>query len=181
LTRNHAVNVFEAAVELRSYRPWLRPLVHWFLPTCRLARAQVAEARSIIGPVLEQRRAEKSATRDQQYDDALEWFEQSSKGAKYDPVAAQLLLSMAAIHTTTDLTTQVLFDLAQNQDMLAPLREEITRALREGGWKKTSLYNMKLLDSVIKESQRLKPISSCGCRHFPDDQLPTAPKLANPL
>ena len=30
--------------------------------------------------------------------------------------------------------------------------------LGEGGWTKTSLHNMKLLDSVIKESQRTKPI-----------------------
>jgi cytochrome P450 monooxygenase-1 len=41
--------------------------------------------------------------------------------------------------------------------MFGELRQEIVGALDKGGWKKTSLHGMKLLDSVIKESLRLKP------------------------
>ena len=48
-------------------------------------------------------------------------------------------------------------DLCRNPEIIGELRQEITKALRDGGWKKTSLYNMKLLDSVIKESLRVKP------------------------
>ena len=69
----------------------------------------------------------------------------------------QLSLSFAAIHTTTELVSQVMVDLCQNPEIIGELRQEMAKALGEGGWKKTSLYNMKLLDSVIKESLRLKP------------------------
>jgi hypothetical protein len=59
------------------------------------------------------------------------------------------------------LATQVIYDLAQNPDIIGPLRKEIIEVLTEGGWKKSSLYNLKLMDSVIKETQRLKPLE-CG-------------------
>lgn len=48
-------------------------------------------------------------------------------------------------------------DISRNPEILTELRHEMVQVLRDGGWKKTSLYNMKLLDSVIKESMRLKP------------------------
>jgi hypothetical protein len=48
-------------------------------------------------------------------------------------------------------------DLCKNPEIIDDLRQEMVKALSEGGWKKTSLYGMKLLDSVIKESLRIKP------------------------
>ena len=91
-------------------------------------------------------------------DDAIDWFERTSNGRSYDPAMVQLVMSLAAIHTTTDLVCQTLMDIAQHPEILEPLREEISTILKEEGWRKTSLYKMKLLDSVIKESQRMKPI-----------------------
>lgn len=161
ITREYTVNGFEAAEELRMWPSWLRPAVHWFLPKCRNLRAQVKEARQIINTTLQQRRQVKEQCEKNQevprFDDAIEWIEQAAKGVAYDPTAIQLALSLAAIHTTTDLLCQALMRIAQNPDILAPLREEIMSNLRESGWQKSSLYNMKLLDSVLKESQRMKP------------------------
>ncbi|KAF2994023.1 hypothetical protein E8E14_001934 [Neopestalotiopsis sp. 37M] len=161
ITREYTVNGFEAAEELRMWPSWLRPAVHWFLPKCRRLRAQVKEARQIINATLQQRRQVKEQCGKNQevprFDDAIEWIEQAAKGVAYDPTAIQLALSLAAIHTTTDLLCQALTRIAQNPDILAPLREEIVSNLRESGWQKSSLYNMKLLDSVLKESQRMKP------------------------
>jgi cytochrome P450 len=84
-------------------------------------------------------------------------FEREARGRDYDPTVAQLTLSFAAIHTTTDLVAQVMTDVCRNPEVLVELRREMVQVLRDGGWKKTSLYNMKLLDSVIKETLRLKP------------------------
>jgi cytochrome P450 len=84
-------------------------------------------------------------------------FEREAQGRDYDPAVAQLILSFAAIHTTTEMVTQVMTDLAKNPDIVDELRQEMVRVLLDGGWTKTSLYSMKLLDSVIKESLRLKP------------------------
>lgn len=158
ITRDYTVDSFKAAEFLRLWPTSIRFIVHWFLPSCRVARAHVATARRVIDPVIQKRREQKRLDSKVEFDDALEWFEKESKGNPYDPAIGQLVLSMAAIHTTTDLVCQVLTDLTQHPEMLEPLRKEIITALQDGGWKKTSLYNMKLLDSVIKESQRMKPI-----------------------
>lgn len=158
-----------AAEKLRLWPSLLHPVVHWFLPECQRARAHVREARRVITPLLEKRRQEQASARGKdgeplQYNDAIEWLEQTAAGRYYDPVNAQLVLSLAAIHTTTDLVSQVLTDLAQHPELIEPLRQEATAVLAANGWTKASLYNMKLLDSVIKESQRLKPIGIASMR-----------------
>lgn len=112
-----------------------------------------------MGRVLEERRALDALGKKPEYIDAIEWFKQVANGRKYDPVNVQLTLSFVAIHTTADMITQLMFDLAQHPEYIQPLREELIAVLKEHGWTKASLYNMKLLDSVLKESQRLRPIN----------------------
>lgn len=89
----------------------------------------------------------------------MEWMEECARGRSYDPTIAQLTFSLAAVHTTTDMLTQVIYDLCDQPDLVQALRDEAIEVLREDGWKKTALYKMKLMDSVLKESQRLKPTS----------------------
>ena len=150
---------FKAAEELRLWPAPLRHVVHWFLPSCQGARALVKDSRRLLEPLLEKRRQQKLAG-PVDVDDAVEWVEKEANGRYYDPVTVQLMLSLVAIHTTTDLICQTMIMLLQHQDLVQELRKEIIAVLDEQGWKKTSLYSMKLLDSVIKESQRIKPISA---------------------
>ncbi|EGO56842.1 hypothetical protein NEUTE1DRAFT_84384 [Neurospora tetrasperma FGSC 2508] len=172
VTQQYTIDGFGAAEDLRLWPAALRPIVHWFLPSCQRARADVRVARSILDPVLKKRRQEKAANGGKaQHDDAIEWFERTAKGEYYDPAVAQLVLSLVAIHTTSDLTCQVMTNLMQNPEFIGPLREEMIRVLSEGGWKKTSLYNMKLLDSVIKESQRVKPIGVASMRRYAEKDV----------
>ena len=166
ITKEYAVNVFIAAMNLRLYPRFSRKVVHWFLPKCRNLRAQFAEAQRVITTLLEERRRTKQANRAAGlavplYNDAVDWFEHEAeiRGMTYNPAKMQLGLSLAAIHTTSDLLEQVMLDLAQHPEIISPLRKEIAQSLRDGGWKQTSLCNMKLLDSVMKESQRMKPIT----------------------
>ncbi|KAJ4245527.1 hypothetical protein NW762_014036 [Fusarium torreyae] len=172
ITSTYTVIAFRAVEELRLWYSWLRPVVQWFLPNCTAARKLVQEARETIGPVLEKRRVEKAeaAQRGEKCDfnDAIEWLEQTAEQKKvgYDPACAQLSLSVAAIHSTTDFFTQVMLDLAQRPELIEPLRAEIISVLGKHGWSKHSLYNLKLMDSVLKESQRLKPISIASMRRF---------------
>lgn len=138
-------------------------MVAEFLPCCRKIRRELDEARSIIAPVLEQRRnAEKEAARAgnsiSTFNDAMQWMEDAAKGQPYDAAVVQMSFSLAAIHTTSDMLTQVLLDLCDREEIIQALREEIVLVIRDEGWKKTSLLKLKLMDSVLKESQRLKPI-----------------------
>ncbi|KAF7125610.1 hypothetical protein CNMCM5793_001849 [Aspergillus hiratsukae] len=166
ITTEYTKTAYIAAYMLRLWPPFLRPFAHWFIPHCRKLRSQVAEARRIIAGVIERRResiaaAKLAGQQVPQYNDAIEWFEQdvAKQDGRHDPVVAQLILAQAAIETTTDLLTQVILNLSQHPELTGPLREEATKIIREGGWRKSSLYGMKLLDSVLKESQRLKPLA----------------------
>ncbi|KAF5983389.1 gibberellin cluster-GA14-synthase [Fusarium bulbicola] len=84
-------------------------------------------------------------------------------------LAHQLTLVTGAVSEecgTTDFFTQVMFDIAQNPELVELLREEVISMLGKQGWSKNSLYNLKLMDSVLKESQRLKPIALASMRRF---------------
>lgn len=114
-----------------------------------------------------------------------QWFHDAFErsGLEPRPADAQLALSVVAIHTTTELLTGTLLDLAQNGDFIASLREEMIHVLEEQNhdgnvdaeatgktsWKKNSLYKLKLLDSALKESQRMHTRDigefTCGCLH----------------
>ncbi|ETS78717.1 hypothetical protein PFICI_08570 [Pestalotiopsis fici W106-1] len=165
IAKAYTVHAFLAAEVLRSYPSPIRSFIHWFLPECRILRKDIQEAKRIIGPVLSRRNklgleALKNNTPAPEYDDVFSWLEEESQGSKYDPVGAQLGFSLVAIHTTTDLACETMVRIAQNPEYFSLLRKEIVEALQAEGWKKSALFNMKLLDSVIKEAQRLKPITS---------------------
>ena len=91
------------------------------------------------------------------YNDAIEWAEIESDGQSYNPVSVQLMLSFAAMHTMTDLAAYTLVLLASNPASFEPLRKEMVAVLRDEGWKTSAVNNLKLLDSTLKEAQRLKP------------------------
>ncbi|KEY63915.1 hypothetical protein S7711_10234 [Stachybotrys chartarum IBT 7711] len=165
IIKSYTITSFAAADNLRRYPKWMRNIVHWFQPGCKETRDQVARAKKIVGPVIEKRRlARKDAAANglaaPRFDDALDWFEEESHGRPYDAAIIQLNLSVAAIHTTSDLMTETILKLAQTPELMGELRQEISSVLRADRWKKTALYNMKLLDSVIKETQRMRPIQT---------------------
>jgi cytochrome P450 len=159
---NYSTKVFMAQDRLSLWPPYLRSVVHWFLPYCQQLRKDVAVCREVIERKLKEREnakilREKQGEAPDEAQDTLEWMKKVAKGRTFDPTKVQLSLSMAAIHTTTDLITWLLLCLAQNPETIQPLRNEMISVLKADGWKKTSLYNLKLLDSAMKESQRLKP------------------------
>ncbi|KAI9148434.1 Dihydromonacolin L monooxygenase LovA 1 [Paramyrothecium foliicola] len=169
LTVEYTVTSFSAALKLNMLPLFLRPLAAIFEPDCRRTRANTKEARQLIGGIIEKRRQQtEQAAREglpkPVFDDTIAWAEAESGGEQYDPVAFQLMMSFAAIHTTSDLITQTLMKLAEQPQLIEPLREEMIQVLRAEGWKKTALFNLKLLDSAIKEAQRLKPASLVSMR-----------------
>ncbi|KAL9568555.1 hypothetical protein ACKAV7_007357 [Fusarium commune] len=158
---DYTVQSFKTGDILRTYPRWSRPFVHWFLPSCWTLRKKLAEAIQCLKPHLE-RRSVISAEAEAQgkpspFDDSIEWYKK--EGSTRNPALLQISLSLVAIHTTSDLLMETLFNIAQHPGLFQPLREEITNVLTTEGLKKTALYNLKLMDSVIKESQRLRPVS----------------------
>lgn len=164
VTKEYTVASFNAAEELRQWSLPMRPIVNRFLKSCRTAQSMVKEARVIIRPVIEKRYAARAAAAaaGKEYvesNDAMDWFASADYKQHYDAAMFQLVLSLAAIHTTTDLLSETLFRIAKHPEIIPALRKEIIEVYKEYGWEKTALYKMKLLDSTIKETQRVKPIS----------------------
>ncbi|WYZ43563.1 hypothetical protein EsH8_VI_001262 [Colletotrichum jinshuiense] len=163
ITINYPIKAMAAAKVLRSYPSPVRRLVHWFLPCCRELRRMLRTARLAIEPIQRRRREQGAGASGAAPDNALAWIERlSSKrkdGTAQTAAFQQLGLSILANASTTDLVSQNILDLCRSPGLVEPLRDEVLRETR-GGWKTSSLYRLKLLDSVLKETLRLKPIAS---------------------
>ncbi|KAI0386005.1 cytochrome P450 [Hypomontagnella monticulosa] len=164
-----------------------RRIFHWFIPECKELRDIMKEARRLLAPTIDKRRTRNQAAAAAgrevpRYNDAIEWFEEEAKlrGWGYDVSLAadvQMILGITSIHTTSDLMEQFMIDLGQHPDVLQPIREEVIHHLQLGGISKASLYNMKLLDSALKETQRRKPMETVALRRRAQEDI----KLPNGL
>ncbi|KAH7006757.1 cytochrome P450 [Ilyonectria destructans] len=87
----------------------------------------------------------------------------------------QMVLSFAAIHTSSMATTHAMLDLAARREYIQPLRDEIDEIRAADGdemdgdgfvrLKKESINKLRKLDSFMKESQRFSPpIYTSGTR-----------------
>ncbi|KXJ90433.1 cytochrome P450 [Microdochium bolleyi] len=171
VTKSFAVNSFQASDILRRYPTWLRGFAAtWLVPQAKLVRQQATEAEALVAAVLNARKKQQALNRenttagqegdnDEEQEYAIDWFEEEAAGRTYNVGKVQLLLSAVAIQTTTDLLNEVILQLAQRPDYVQELRAEIAGVLRAAGaWTKPALFNMKLLDSAIKEAQRMRPV-----------------------
>jgi cytochrome P450 monooxygenase-2 len=162
VTKSFALDSFQASDKLRRYPTWFRGFAAtWLVPQARLVQKQAIEAEKLVRAVIEQRRRqrEQNGRTEKREENSVDWFEEEAAGRKYNAGKLQLLLSAVAIQTTTDLLTEVVLRLSKRPDFVQELREEIARVLRAAGaWSKPALFNMKLLDSAVKEAQRMRPV-----------------------
>lgn len=131
---------------------------------CRQAQRDYKAGADLLAPVLAEREAEiemaqRQARSPELPDDAIEWFRASAKGRVYNEVDLQMGLAVAAVHTTSDLLTQSLLNLCAHPEYCDQLRQEVVQVLGKYGWQKVALTELRLLDSFLKETQRLKPIN----------------------
>lgn len=158
----YTINTFMGVRALRSWTAFLRPLAQWFLPECSKCRQQVRLARLMLKPIIDSRARAKAADvaggcKAKQFGDTIEWIEKVAAGRPFDPAATQLAFAISALHTTTELLKQTILDICTHPELIQPIRDEIKNAIAESGWTTAGLFKMRLLDSVVKESQRLKP------------------------
>ncbi|QDS74724.1 hypothetical protein FKW77_000811 [Venturia effusa] len=164
LAKNFTVDFVTAAYAMRFIPTPFRPLFYYILPPVYKLKNTVKAAHVILKPEVEERRrvrnealARGEATPKRL--DSFEWIDDVARSdgqENFDAVGAQLVLSFVAMHTTSMATTNVLYDIIEHSELIPELRQEIITVMKEDqGWQKTSLYKLKLLDSVMKESQRM--------------------------
>ncbi|PIL27970.1 cytochrome P450 [Ganoderma sinense ZZ0214-1] len=81
---------------------------------------------------------------------------------KHEPVftIVQRLMTVnfAAIHTSSNTITHALTRLAEQPELLTPLRDEIEGSIAADGWTPAALANMQKLDSLLRETLRFHGI-----------------------
>ncbi|KAK2768531.1 hypothetical protein FQN54_000387 [Arachnomyces sp. PD_36] len=173
---NYAIDSFIAARELRQWPGVLRPIVHWFLPAAQRTREHMKVGRQIIGREIARRglvQGEIPKKVEGRQPDAIDWSHEIAAGRPFDATLLQVGLGLAAIHTTSNLLTNVMYDLTAHQEYIQPLRDEIKAVVEEEGiLRKTGLTKLKLMDSVIKETQRMNPISMTSIHRYANKEIP---------
>ncbi|KAF2677137.1 cytochrome P450 [Lentithecium fluviatile CBS 122367] len=152
-------------VTLRRWPLSLRRVVHMFHPLSRQLRNERAATSKIVAPIIDERLKQKQqGKKSAKVSDMVGWMEEivQKKKAKMNLVDGQLFMAFVAVETTSTTVAYLMLDLLDHPDAISRLRKEIISVLRDSGWKKTSLQQMKLLDSAMKESQRLHPLNMDG-------------------
>jgi cytochrome P450 len=160
---HYTMTVFQAAEFVQFWPQFLRKAVSTLSPACRLLRKQLSEIRSVVVPVYDRRRSHQAARKAQglgpdQFHDLLGSIEKFANGRPFRPEMLQLRLSLGAIQPSSDMLVKVIFQICERPRLIEELREEARTILGRDGWGKTGMYNLKLMDSVLKESQRLHPL-----------------------
>lgn len=158
---------FRTIITIRIFPDWAKPFVGIFIPYSWKVSAALRKAQRIIVPVInERRRAQAQAYGDSSYqkpNDFLQWMMDEADeddGQPHKLAHRLLILTLAAVHTTSMAATQALFDLSARPEYVEPLYQEVSQAVKEdAGFKKTTLVKMRKLDSFMRESQRLSPPS----------------------
>lgn len=165
------VDITMAVGAVKQFPMWLRRAAAYFTPEVAQVKEHRRKMTAFLAPVIaERRRAMESGG--EVPDDVFQWMMEraAAKGVTSVKHLAdmQLLLTMAAIHTTTLTATRFLYDVAMCPEVITDIRTEIKAVLAEtdGVMTAPALFNMKLLDSAMRESQRMSPPFVGTCRFF---------------
>lgn len=157
-------NAFKTIITLRIFPDWVKFFVAFLLPFSYRVNWALRRAKRIIVPLIEERRRrEREDPGYEKPDDFLQYMIDGASefDGQPDKLAHRLLiLTLAAVHTTSMAATQTLFDLCAHPEYIELLRQEILDVLqKEGGYTKQTLTHFKKLDSFMRESQRMNPPS----------------------
>lgn len=179
LLLSYTRNTSGTLIIMRFFPKFLHPIVAVFTPYAWLVRLNVWSFERLITPLILQRskkQGDEDPSSNEKSEGVLQWMIDIARDNEENPrtLAQQaLFLALAAIHTTTIVTTQVLFDLGARPEYIQPIRDEILQALEDegkevgkDGWQKSALDKMPKLDSFMKESPRLAPQTLCKSPRF---------------
>lgn len=122
----------------------------------------------LLKPIVRARRLAEKQKGYKKPDDMLQWMmdARAKQGLSDDVqwiVRQQLTLTFAAIDTTGNAVTNIIYDLAAMPEYVPILREEVSTELAKNGgvWDGQLTKALKKTDSFMKESQRHHPVAWC--------------------
>ncbi|KAI1174554.1 cytochrome P450 [Nemania sp. FL0916] len=171
IAKTFTTDTFALAFIMRMAPALVRPFVYLATPHSARLRKSVRDAYALVTPEVEKRKAAVDAAKaagekPPKTADTIGWMYDLAKGEDLDFVSAQLSLTMAAIHTTTEAICRALLDLCKYPDIAQQLRDEVIEVIGREGWARTALYQLRLMDSFLKESQRATPFSLTSMNRY---------------
>ncbi|KAL1641927.1 hypothetical protein SLS58_005763 [Diplodia intermedia] len=160
----YAASVMRAMAAASRVPSWCRWLVAPWLKEVRELKGRIREMEALVGGVMRARRESGGA---EKAEDLLQWTVDGAArfglDAEWKVVRAYLGFVFAAVHSTTVVATNVLFNLAAMPPAVtAELRAEAAAALAKHGHGGVmtfdALQDMPKLDSFMKETLRLYPL-----------------------
>ncbi|KAI0099187.1 cytochrome P450 [Nemania sp. FL0031] len=152
----YTLDVFQVSTALRPYPPILRSFVAPWLESTRRLKGHIQTANKCLANVFADRMRKGNGV--EKPLDMIQWMVDSAQGGDRKPevlVLKLLFLTLAAVHTSTMSATHALFDLCAMPEYIHPLRDEVRDVVEKHGWTLAAVNQMKLLDSFMKESQRI--------------------------
>ncbi|KAI0841505.1 cytochrome P450 [Hypoxylon sp. FL0890] len=143
---------------LLPFPAFLRRIIAPLIPRRNRIFRDRAAVRDLLFP-----RSEKIAVKEEP--SVMQLFIQSGKHTDPDKITARLLiLTAAALHTSSMAITHAIFDLCAMPEYIEPLRSEAQTALSQdnGKWQLSTIKRLRRLDSFLKESQRLNQSTFFG-------------------
>ncbi|PWW79527.1 cytochrome P450 [Tuber magnatum] len=166
ITIQFTTDVFMTQSKLTSVPKLFRPLYVFMRGSAKDLAGDRKKAESLLAPIIrkrleEERLAEKNGTVIRKHNDMLEWL--SDRVHPQDKnlevlSELQLILSLASIHSTSLSFFNAILDLAEHQEYIQPIREEIEAIIsaNNGVLDRAALRKMRKTDSFFKESMRGK-------------------------
>lgn len=167
IAKGYTVDVMSVAMDLRPYPAFLRPFVYPWLESVKRLQGHVQRARQFLRPVFADRMTATIAQSIEEMPlDMAQWMIESARGSDRNPdvlTLKMLFLTLASVHTSSMSVTHALFDLCARPEYAQPLRKELVEVIGKYGWTREGIYNLKRLDSFLKESQRMNHPGLCKC------------------
>lgn len=143
-----------AAYELRSWPKPIRGIVANFLPRCRRIRTQLRQIKELLEPLINKLN---TAPQDKEPHAPIEWLHRAFRGQSDDIASMIVALCIVSYDAGTESLCHILYEISGNTPLISDLRTEIINTVGKEGFTKSSLQSLVLMDSVMKESQRLHP------------------------
>ncbi|KAK7058638.1 hypothetical protein VNI00_002274 [Paramarasmius palmivorus] len=164
-------HVFMATTYINLFPKVLQPVVAWYLNPYPAA---FRRASKLVRPIILERIEDLKAHGEdwEAPDDLLTWLIKAAaaRNIPLDPdtfVGMSISTNMAAIHTTSMAFTQALFNLALRPELIKLLRDEAEPIIKEEGWTKAAMGKLRIMDSFLKESQRVAISAPAGISRMP--------------
>ncbi|TEY69072.1 hypothetical protein BOTCAL_0117g00200 [Botryotinia calthae] len=143
--------------------PLFRPIYALYSPELKKVCQHYTDAAEFLRPIFNQRFKDMERDDFEKPQDMIQWMIDNSGSNAKDATfqgRCQLLISFAALHTTSGLLGNAILDLAARPKYIDALREEIAANLPENTQiTKQILTKLRKMDSFLKESQRMNPLN----------------------